>query len=410
MVDVNIWVAVAISALTFDVALGRYEVSYDGNPCSPNPCGQNTQCYVSSGRPVCSCLPGHWGNPLSYCQRGECQDNSDCPASKACKDYRCVDVCAGVCGVNSDCHVRNHVPVCSCPTGYKGDPFSNCRLMDPQELCIPSPCGVNTKCDVINNTPTCSCLPGYVGSPLSGCRHECESDYDCPASQSCQNFKCQSACATGVCAPSANCVVQNHRAVCSCPPGHVGDPYVSCRAECFTHSDCPSHKPSCLNAKCVDVCAGVCGVNANCRVRDGTTAVCSCPKDMTGNPFVSCRPFEKTDLCIPNPCGTNARCEPGHDRSGKERPVCTCIPGYLGDPLSYCRRGECSTDNDCRNDQNCINYNCVSSCTNQCGVAAMCNARNHVAVCSCPPGYTGDALTRCYNIPAPVARALYSKK
>ncbi|XP_054268887.1 neurogenic locus notch homolog protein 1-like [Macrosteles quadrilineatus] len=104
----------------------------------------------------------------------------------------------------------------------------------------------------------------------------------------------------------------------------------------------------------------------------------------------------ETDLCTPNPCGTNARCELEH-LSFEERPVCTCIPGYLGDPLSYCRRDECSTDNDCRKDQNCTNYNCVSSCTNQCGVDAVCNARNHVAVCSCPPGYTGRPLTRCYN-------------
>lgn len=43
------------------------------DPCSPNPCGSNTQCRVADGRPVCSCLPGHWGNPLTYCQRGECE-------------------------------------------------------------------------------------------------------------------------------------------------------------------------------------------------------------------------------------------------------------------------------------------------------------------------------------------------
>lgn len=43
------------------------------DPCTPNPCGSNTQCRVADGRPVCSCLPGHWGNPLTYCQRGECE-------------------------------------------------------------------------------------------------------------------------------------------------------------------------------------------------------------------------------------------------------------------------------------------------------------------------------------------------
>lgn len=37
---------------------------------------------------------------------------------------------------------------------------------------------------------------------------------------------------------------------------------------------------------------------------------------MTGDPFISCRPFTKEDLCSPNPCGTNAQCVPGHDNTG----------------------------------------------------------------------------------------------
>lgn len=113
------------------------------------------------------------------------------------------------------------------------------------------------------------------------------------------------------------------------------------------------------------------------------------------------------DLCIPNPCGNNAQCTPGYDRSGKERPVCTCDPGYVGDPLTYCRRGECSSDEECHQDQNCINYNCVSSCSNVCGDGALCDARNHIASCSCPEGFTGDAVSRCYRVPTPAARASY---
>lgn len=82
--------------------------------------------------------------------------------------------------------------------------------------------------------------------------------------------------------------------------GYFGDPYTSCRAECLSHGDCPSSRPSCINSKCMDPCAGVCGVNANCRVKDGTTAICSCPRHMTGNPFVSCRPFEKSKSSSPH--------------------------------------------------------------------------------------------------------------
>lgn len=60
-------------------------------------------------------------------------------------------------------------------------------------------------------------MPGYVGSPLTGCRHECETDSECGHTQSCQNYRCASPCSSGVCAPTANCDVSQHRAVCSCP-------------------------------------------------------------------------------------------------------------------------------------------------------------------------------------------------
>ena len=54
---------------------------------------------------------------------------------------------------------------------------------------------------------------------------------------------------------------------------------------------------------------------------------------------MSCRPFEKKDLCTPNPCGPGAQCQAGFDRSGTDRPVCTCPAGYRGDPLVSCSRG-----------------------------------------------------------------------
>ena len=69
-----------------------------------------------------------------------------------------------------------------------------------------------------------------------------------------------------------------------------GNPYTGCRAECTYDSDCPRGKPVCYYSKCVNPCEGACGVSANCELR-GTTPVCSCPRDMTGDPFVSCRPF-----------------------------------------------------------------------------------------------------------------------
>lgn len=51
------------------------------------------------------------------------------------------------------------------------------------------------------------------------------------------------------------------------------------------------------------------------------------------------------DLCEPNPCGTNAKCTPGHDRTGAERPVCTCPSGYIGNALVACDKVCLSTIN-----------------------------------------------------------------
>ncbi|XP_063698652.1 neurogenic locus notch homolog protein 3 isoform X1 [Culicoides brevitarsis] len=378
--------------------------------CSNNPCGTNAICReASGGRPVCSCPPGHSGNPLTHCSRAECLDHSECGGHQACRNGHCVNPCADACGTNAKCETRNHVPVCSCLNRYVGDPFSHCRLQDPEELCHPSPCGVNTNCQVINGVPTCTCLPGFVGQPITGCNHECESDSHCGPQEQCQNFKCVSSC--NQCGKGAQCVrVSNHRAVCECPKNYIGSPYTECRAECYGDVDCPGSKPACIYGICKNPCDGACGVGADCNLR-GLTPVCSCPRDMTGDPFVRCRPFTKEDLCIPNPCGANAQCVPGHDRSGKERPVCTCLPGYTGNALSNCVRGECQSDSECSDHRACVAYQCVDPCIGQCGIGAECHAKRHLAVCTCPTGTSGDALVQCRQSRSfPVARYNYKRK
>jgi len=159
------------------------------------------------------------------------------------------------------------------------------------ELCEPSPCGHNTDCRVQNERPVCTCKVGYQGNPLSGCRHECESDYECSASQTCRDYRCQSACSPGACGEGAICEAIGHRASCKCPQHYLGDARTRCYPECTQQSECPNHQ-SCVNLRCTDPCAGACGINADCRATNHK-AVCSCPKHMTGDPFTRCRPFEK---------------------------------------------------------------------------------------------------------------------
>jgi hypothetical protein len=192
--------------------------------------------------------------------------------------------------------------------------------------------------------------------------------------------------------------------VCECPPNYFGNPTIECRAECYGDVDCPGSKPACFYGVCKNPCDGACGVNADCNLR-GLTPICSCPRDMTGDPFISCRKFVPEDLCRPNPCGQNAICTPGFDRTQRERPVCTCPPGYTGNALTNCVRGECQSNEECPDSRACINYSCVDACTGKCASNANCQAKRHLAVCTCPDGYAGDATINCRQSRTfPVAR------
>lgn len=94
------------------------------NPCVPSPCGPNSQCRVIGETAVCSCLPNYSGRAPNC--RPECTINSECPANLACINEKCGDPCPGACGLFAQCSVTNHRPICTCPLGYSGDPFSNC--------------------------------------------------------------------------------------------------------------------------------------------------------------------------------------------------------------------------------------------------------------------------------------------
>ena len=98
------------------------------DPCKPSPCATNAICRVVGGRPICSCLPGHFGDPIHIC-RPECITNSECRLSQACIGHKCVDPCRGVCGEHASCRVVLHAPVCTCSEEYTGDPYSKCQLL-----------------------------------------------------------------------------------------------------------------------------------------------------------------------------------------------------------------------------------------------------------------------------------------
>lgn len=94
------------------------------NPCQPSPCGPNSQCREINEQAVCSCLAEFIGSPPAC--RPECTSSSECPADKACVNRKCVDPCPNVCGQQAECRVRNHNPICTCISGFTGDPFTRC--------------------------------------------------------------------------------------------------------------------------------------------------------------------------------------------------------------------------------------------------------------------------------------------
>lgn len=101
----------------------------DGDPCSPNPCGPNSQCRVIGSHPACSCLLNYIGRPPNC--RPECTDNSECLNTAACINQRCKNPCPGACGDLAKCTVQNHIPICTCPEGYEGDATVRCDLAPP---------------------------------------------------------------------------------------------------------------------------------------------------------------------------------------------------------------------------------------------------------------------------------------
>lgn len=103
--------------------------------------------------------------------------------------------------------------------------------------------------------------------------------------------------------------------------------------------------------------------------------------------------IEYKNPCQPSPCGYNSQC-----REQNGLAVCTCLPNYSGSPPDC--RPECVVSSECPLDKACVNQKCVDPCTNGiCATNANCHVRNHSPICSCAPGYTGDPFSQCYPIP-----------
>lgn len=102
------------------------------NPCKPSPCGPYSNCRAQNNHAVCSCLANYIGAPPNC--RAECMSSSECPQDKACYNERCKDPCPGTCGQNANCRVINHNPICTCLSGFTGDPFVQCVYEESKKI------------------------------------------------------------------------------------------------------------------------------------------------------------------------------------------------------------------------------------------------------------------------------------
>ena len=93
-------------------------------------CGDNAIYKdLKNGNYLCECVKNFYGNPNLGC-RPECVQNTDCPYNRACTNYKCVDPCLNLCGLNARCDVDNHQPICRCLDGYRGSPLLSCTRIE----------------------------------------------------------------------------------------------------------------------------------------------------------------------------------------------------------------------------------------------------------------------------------------
>merc|ERR1712115_273131 len=416
------------------------------SPCSPSPCGPGALCENKGlGQVLCSCPPGQTGDPLaegcspdtrrrplngaggrggaggfSFGSRG--QSSSGFGGSGSNSGFGGSSNFGGAsssfggesCNRLSDCQFDRQ---CQGTPGRCVDPCTN-----NVETGRP-PCGRGATCKAARYKAVCSCPRDHTGDPFVSCRP----------------FTPEDLCRPNPCGPNAYCKprIDNRtgedRPVCLWEEGYRGNGVIGCtRGECISlqHNTCPDNR-ACYDSTCKDPCSPTfcggspcCNPTADCRGVQHL-AECSCPPGTEGEPRAglggTCtripegRPRPSAggrrhrvgggqsggsgNLCQPNPCGQDAECNVGSDITRKARPVCTCPRGYTGNALVACTRGECFSDDESPGHLACFDYQCKDPCLGpdtSCGDNAQCRVKDHGPICSCPSGYQGDPLSGCF--------------
>lgn len=196
---------------------------------------------------------------------------------------------------------------------------------------------------------------------------------------------------------------KSNQRVCGCPSGYKreGDYCYMQRVNCTSASLCKPREECMSNQQQL-------GSQQFESIEVSTfTGICICPRGykLTAN-GVAC--IDRNECDEGTPCALGAICQ---NKIGSYE--CVCPPGTTGEPYTKTcepinsnnklQLNECSSNSDCSSDKECdsIARKCVSPC-HMCGPRAVCTAANHVAICLCPPRYTGNAIDLVYGCQEPI--------
>lgn len=215
-------------------------------------------------------------------------------------------------------------------------------------------------------------------------------------------------CNPSPCGSNSQCREINGQAVCSCVPGFIGSP-PTCRPECVSSLECFLNE-ACVNQKCIDPCPGTCGLSALCKVVSHNP-ICSCLPGYTGDPFIRCLQIRKTfsnfilifyyvKIIADEPVVPTNPCNPSPCGLNAQCKVNAGLPSCtcLSDFVGTppnCKP-ECISNSQCANHLACINKKCNDPCPGACGTNAECRVISHTPNCFCISGYTGDPFTQCH--------------
>jgi len=243
------------------------------------------------------------------------------------------------------CNTRR--PITGPPPNHSDSPIYPGSLPPPE---FPSPIAEYPKPPHSFTGTTPTPRPPTSASPIV---IGCENNGDCTTDNSCINKLCTDVCSGGnVCGQQAHCQTRNHRPLCLCPPGTIGNPWIQC-------SDILTERPKTVPPIAETVTPP----------HDIPIIPAAAPQE------VRIPGLPTTPLLLPPP-------------TPSPRPP----PGPTPGPIVV----GCQSNDECPIDNSCVNKLCRDACNpGVCGNNADCQTLEHRPICTCPPGTTGNPTIKC---------------